>query len=174
MELCEKGKQLAEQTCKKIKELDPGASLVSSGNTHITLCFLGELSESQVEEKRAAFRKLTFKPFNYSLGKTGFFPNNKFIRVVWLSAQSNGKIEQLHEKTRGLIATGTKAEKEKQFTAHATIARIKSPKNTGAMRALTTSLNQTVECQAQKATLKQTTFEQKKAVYNDLETVTAS
>ncbi len=161
LEFDEGAKAFLGAAAKELAALDLGASIVPEQNMHATLCFLGEISEALAVEKARALSTLSFAPFPCQLRRIGFFPNENFVRVVWAGVESGGKIGELHEKVRALVAAGTVAEKDSEFAAHVTLARVKSPKNLAALRKWAGEKNAqgfSRECTAVRVALKQTVF----------------
>jgi len=94
---------------------------VEEENIHITLKFIGEANKEEIIEK---IKNLRFSKFISSLGKLGFFPNQKYIRVAWIGIEKgNQEIIEIHNKTAEIFG------KEKEFTPHITIARVKGETN---------------------------------------------
>lgn len=99
-------------------------NFVNKSNLHVTLKFIGEISEEKIAEIRAILRGIKFKKFDARIGKIGAFPSNNYIRVLWvdfISEYANGLYEEINQKL------GIK-EKE-SFVSHITVARIKSIKD---------------------------------------------
>lgn len=113
----------------EVKNLFPkeGLKFVEEENIHITIKFIGETSMSEAIIK--ALDKISFKQFKARLYGLSVFPNERFIRVIH-SPITIGKDEffKLHE----LIDKALKPlgfNEDKDFTPHATIARVKKPNN---------------------------------------------
>jgi len=91
-------------------------------SAHLTLKFLGEISEQRLEDVNQAMTGLTWKPFVVSVRGIGFFPGARSPRVFWagmhaptleaLSGRIDTRMEQL----------GFEKEKRK-YRAHITLAR---------------------------------------------------
>lgn len=112
---------------KKIQDELPGEGLkhVEEENLHITLKFLGEIDESKAREIKNIIGSIKFSPFEVNCMGVGVFPNEKYIRVVWVGVESNGILEKLAEELNDkLEKIGFLTAKEK-FTSHLTIARVK-------------------------------------------------
>jgi len=60
----------------------------------------------------------------------GFFPSEKFIRVFWAGCESS-ELKALQQKVAELVGL-----KEREFTEHLTLARIRGRKNIEALKAL--------------------------------------
>lgn len=118
---------LPEELKEKIEELgkeieQEGIKLVKPQNMHATLKFLGETSEGKLGDIEQRLRQITFSSFKCSLKGAGVFPNENYIRVVWVGVESNGQLEKLAEDVIGSLKGYGK---DDRFSAHITIARVK-------------------------------------------------
>ncbi|MBS3162438.1 RNA 2',3'-cyclic phosphodiesterase [Candidatus Woesearchaeota archaeon] len=104
----------------KVKEAK--ITWVSKKNLHLTLKFLGEISESQLEEIKKL--KTKQKKFSLSLSHIGFFPNEKAPRVFWISLDPEDKIITLQQEIDQHLLE--KFPSEQKFQSHITLGRIKS------------------------------------------------
>ncbi len=94
-------------------------------NLHLTLKFLGEISNEKIEEIKKVLREIKCPCFQAEVKDIGVFSPD-FIKIIWLRLTG---IEELQEKIDRIISENFKEfEKEKRFMSHLTIARIK---NTG-------------------------------------------
>lgn len=116
------------KTNKEIKEVLEALKIegkkVREENFHITLKFLGELDsyEKIIDELRI----IKFEKFKLILRGIGTFPSEKKARVLYVSAESNGKLEQLAE----MVDKATfQIKMDHPFSPHLTIMRFKSPYN---------------------------------------------
>ncbi|MFU8767094.1 MAG: RNA 2',3'-cyclic phosphodiesterase [Candidatus Methanoperedens sp.] len=100
----------------------PGLKLVEPGLVHITLKFLGDIHENQVELITEALLHVNCAPFEAVVKGVGVFPKPAYIRVIWLGA--GGDFEPLHSEVERVMAP-FKFKKEHGFTPHATLARVK-------------------------------------------------
>ena len=92
--------ELRKDTCLK---------LVPSENLHITVKFLGAVSDEEFEEWKKKVESLRIANINISIRGVGAFPSLEYVRVVWVGAEGcEGIAEQLGEKN---------------FKGHITIAR---------------------------------------------------
>jgi len=97
-----------------------GARILPAENLHITLKFIGEVSEGKVAGIETALSAICFSPFNVTLSGAGAFPTEKFPRAIWLGGKSEGA-EELAAKVESAISFhGLKDEK---FALHLTVAR---------------------------------------------------
>ncbi len=108
----------------------PGIKLVEPAQVHITLKFLGDISEDNVEPIASALSQVNCKPFEAGIKGVGVFPKPAYIRVIWLGAEGN--FEALHGEVERVLAP-FRFEKDDKFSPHATLARVKALKEKGAL-----------------------------------------
>lgn len=90
---------------------------------HITLKFLGNVDESRIPSLSAALDSITCEPFEATLSGIGVFPKPSNPKVLWLGAIGNFKV--LHDDVEHLLEPFKFEKDEREFTAHATLARVK-------------------------------------------------
>jgi len=110
---------------------------VEPGNIHLTLKFLGEVSEEKVKQASSILEAIArrFQPFEITVQGIGVFPKPDFPRVVWAG------LTQGHEKTSDLAHAvedsleniGFQRE-SRPFSSHLTIGRVRSPKNKAVLK----------------------------------------
>ena len=115
----------------EIDKTGANVKLVEPKNIHITLKFLGDTDESLIDEIETIMKNAVegIDPFNIQLKGTGVFPNQNYIKVVWIGID---KGEQIGDIARKIDESLSKLgfEKEKRgFSSHLTIARVRSAKN---------------------------------------------
>jgi len=106
---------------KQINSENAKIKLVNS--FHLTLKFLGYVSKENLVRIKDALKQIKFEKFNIKTTKIGVFPNENFIRVVWLGLKPEDKILELKEKVDKCLE-GISS-KEKEFKPHLTLARVK-------------------------------------------------
>ena len=90
-------------------------------NLHLTLKFLGELSDVEVRAVKERLKSIEFEPFDLELKDLGVF-SEKFVRIVWLGV-SDKEIFNLQERVD--VALENLFPREHRFMGHLTIARPK-------------------------------------------------
>ena len=90
---------------------------------HITLKFLGDVDESKIPSISAALDSIMCEPFEAKVGGLGTFPKPSNPRVLWLGASGNFKT--LHENIEDLMKPFKFETDNKEFSSHATLARVK-------------------------------------------------
>ena len=110
---------------KQVKEAK--INWVHKKNLHLTLIFLGEITEEQLNQLKEKLKEIKFKPIKANLLKLGFFPNQNNPKCIWVSLEPAKEINQLQllvdQETIGM------AHNEQKFVSHITIGRLKSIKN---------------------------------------------
>ncbi|MCM8809602.1 MAG: RNA 2',3'-cyclic phosphodiesterase [Candidatus Omnitrophica bacterium] len=130
-------KQVIERL-KKIKEAKP----VKTENLHITLKFLGEVEEKDIDKIKEKLKKSTldFKSFEVEVKGIGVFPSEKKTRVLWVGVQDEGFLKKLNEKIEQAM-NQFGFEKEKDFVSHITVARFKSIPNLNFIKEISEKYN---------------------------------
>ncbi|HOK55918.1 MAG TPA: RNA 2',3'-cyclic phosphodiesterase [bacterium] len=123
---------------KKIREAKP----VKIENLHITLKFLGEVEEKDIEEikKKLEICANKFKSFGVEIKGIGVFPSEKRIRVLWIGAEDEGYLKKLNNEIEEEMSE-LGFEKEKEFVSHITVARFKSVPNLNFIREISEKYN---------------------------------
>ncbi|HLD06828.1 MAG TPA: RNA 2',3'-cyclic phosphodiesterase [Candidatus Nanoarchaeia archaeon] len=110
---------------RRLQKALPRAGLILPRSFHLTLRFLGEVSEQEVAGIRKALRQVKVTPFSLATGSLGVFPSASFIQVVYAGIVGEG-VRQLQKSVdAALQGIGIPVEKE-AFSPHITIARVKS------------------------------------------------
>ena len=114
----------------QVARMLPGVRWVDPGGIHLTLAFLGELTDEQLAEairatESAARRASTF---SYRLARLGTFGSSRQPRVIWMGIdEPSGSLLRLHRTlNRELEQRGFEIDK-RPFSPHLTLARIKAP-----------------------------------------------
>ncbi|MBD3397589.1 RNA 2',3'-cyclic phosphodiesterase [Candidatus Micrarchaeota archaeon] len=120
--------EVPEEVKKRMGELekelpDEGLRKVDPGLMHITLKFLGEVEEVQLEEIKKALGKIEFLPFKVRVKGVGVFPKEDYVKVVWAGTGGEG-LEGLAEKVELALASMFPKE-ARGFSGHLTLARVK-------------------------------------------------
>lgn len=103
-----------------------GVKRVEKENLHITLRFLGEISESALASVISSLKRVSFKKFQAHISGLGAFPSIKNPRVVWAGVKEGfAELIQLHSIIeKEFLDSGLRFEKE-EYHPHVTLARIK-------------------------------------------------
>ncbi len=115
----------------EIKNSGAMVKLVEPQNIHITLKFLGDTNENLIEKIEEILRTSVqdIKPFEISLRGAGFFPNQNYIKVIWIGIENTEQLGQIAYKIDDQTSKLGFDREKRKFSAHLTIARVKSAKN---------------------------------------------
>jgi 2'-5' RNA ligase len=115
----------------EIKKTGADLKLVEPKNIHITLKFLGDTEETLVDEIEKIITNAVkeAKSFNIQLKGTGVFPNQNYIKVVWLGIQNGEPIAEIAKKIDEQTSKIGFEKEKRGFSPHLTIARVKTAKN---------------------------------------------
>jgi len=104
------------------------ARIIKPNNYHITLKFLGEISENRITRIKKDLNKIDKKKINFDLkfDTTGIFPIQGPPRILWLGFMDmNNNLDIIYKEINQILKPlGFKKEKRK-FTPHITLCRFK-------------------------------------------------
>jgi RNA 2',3'-cyclic 3'-phosphodiesterase len=108
----------------------PGIRWVNSAGIHLTLAFLGEMTDDQLSGVMHAVENATRQAnsFSYRLSRLGSFGSPRQPRIVWVGIdEPSGALSHLHRVlNRELARRGFEIDK-RPFSPHLTLARIRNP-----------------------------------------------
>lgn len=113
----------------KVKPRLPAASWVREETQHLTLAFLGEQPEKNVDAVAPVLSKAleAIPAFEAKLHGSGFFPNPRHARVGWIGLTPEEQFVKLAETVREVVeAHGVKLDGV-EFKPHLTLMRIRDP-----------------------------------------------
>lgn len=115
---------------KEFAKCDAPVKYVETENLHCTLKFFGEIDEDKLNKIIEVIENKikNHQPFKVSIKKTGVFPNENYIRVLWLGMED---VEPFVNLQKDLDEDFKKLgfKKEKSYKPHLTIGRVKGAKN---------------------------------------------
>ncbi|MFC2158583.1 RNA 2',3'-cyclic phosphodiesterase [Acidobacteriota bacterium] len=116
-----------------IKRLDKGDRKVKWANEsgmHLTLKFLGEISENQKDSITQAMDRAAvhFEPFLLAFSGTGYFPaNRKRPRILWCGIEAEDVLKSLHSILEQELEKIGFPREDRDFHPHITLGRVKVP-----------------------------------------------
>ena len=140
---------------------------------HLTLKFLGEVEENKADKIKELLRKIRFEQFNIYSSNIGFFPNENYIRVVWVGLEPRDRIIELQKKIDNELLK--LFPKEKKFEPHITLARIKYIKDKGKFKELVKNIKvEKIEFKVDNFKLMKSTLTKQGPIYEVIETFKSS
>lgn len=130
--------EVRERLTVLLKELTKsGAELavVAPENLHFTLKFLGDIPEPKISEISSKLSEITRsqKPFSIGLNRLGAFPTLNYINVIWAGGESPEMVVLM--KKVNIALDFYRRERHPSDVPHVTLARVKSVRNQGSLRA---------------------------------------
>lgn len=120
--------QKLNEITTRLQSLDQTKAVrwVAARNIHLTLKFLGEVSQTNLEllTKIIQVEAVKHRPFELEVGELGAFPSIRRPRVIWIGITAPSDLLTLqHGVEAETIRLGYAAE-ERPFSPHLTLARI--------------------------------------------------
>ena len=102
-----------------------GVRWLTEDQLHLTLQFLGEIGETELEGLRHALGAIRCESFELELTKIGSFPRPASPRVVWVGVTGHQRLAHLAEEVRRVTAMCGVVSEERRFVPHITLGRVK-------------------------------------------------
>ena len=113
----------------KAEQHDRLASWSRPGAIHLTLIFLGDVAEANVQRLRVSLDDVAraTHPFSIVVRGTGFFPSERRPRILWAGIEEVEELKALRrDVVEGAARLGFQTDK-KSFRPHITLARFRTP-----------------------------------------------
>ena len=101
----------------------PDARWQDDGQLHLTLRFLGNVTENQATDIDLALKGLPFEPFELKLEGTGLFGTLRKPRMIWAGVDPVAPLVYLERKIESLVVRAGLPPETRKFTPHITMAR---------------------------------------------------
>jgi len=125
------------RTQASFRSASPDARWTQPEGIHLTLKFLGEVSDRKVTEVCDSLKKLgQFEAFAIGLKGFGFFPDARRPRVFWVGVEALASLSRLAEQIEEAMQAVGFAREERAFRPHLTLARFRVPQPQPALQAL--------------------------------------
>lgn len=131
IEMPEDVRQQFKEVQATLRRADAHVKWVEPHNIHLTLKFLGDIGEDQLERlfQGVVEAAQEISPFEISLSRLGAFPNLKRPRVIWIGVEEGKEnLSQLQKKLEDSICRHGFSREDRKFSPHLTIGRVKSPR----------------------------------------------
>jgi len=173
VEIDQVNKQKISALITQLKKSDTHIKWATEGQMHLTLKFLGDIKESDVEKISNSLKSIAdnSNAFSIHFSKIGAFPNMQRPRVIWLGIDKGAEeLKLLNSKIENDLEKLGFVKEKREYSAHLTLGRVKSLKNidklTKIISEITLDLND--EIKINKLTLFQSTLTPKGAIYSPL------
>jgi 2'-5' RNA ligase len=118
---------------------------VPTGNMHLTLKFLGDVSPANVEmlTQMLSMEAGQHPVFEIQFGGLGVFPNPRRPRVIWIGIKAPAELEALQRGIEAATAKMGYPVEKRPFSPHLTIGRVKQNAGSTGMHKIRTALDET-------------------------------
>jgi RNA 2',3'-cyclic 3'-phosphodiesterase len=106
-----------------VREFAPDARWVKPESFHVTLKFIGEQKEDQLERIKRELATVHTQPFDISFRGQGFFPNPRSPRVFWLGIEAPDLLPQLAQSIDEAVSRTGVPRETNPYRPHLTLAR---------------------------------------------------
>jgi 2'-5' RNA ligase len=148
-----------------------GVSWVAPENLHVTLRFLGEVSDDLGRRVEQTFAEpFAVESFDLELAGAGTFPPAGAARVIWLGIARGGEqLARLHDEVETRLQPFAFEREDRPYRAHLTIARFRSPAPSRVREIISTAVAGTIgRCAVRDVTLYRSQLSPKGAIYTRL------
>ena len=110
-----------------MKSLGGDLKPVEQENIHLTLKFLGNVTQAKLNDVKKVLSEVKFKPFLLEIKGAGAFPSLKRMSVIWVGiGEGWTQVQQIFEQTERLLHAQGFSRETRSFSPHITIARVRS------------------------------------------------
>lgn len=123
----------------RLRKSGARASWVATENMHLTIRFLGDIAENDIERLRIPVEAAcaTCPPIHLVINGAGAFPALRRPSVLWAGVQeASGALTALQARLESAARTIGLPPEKKTFHPHITLARIKDPRHPCGLPAL--------------------------------------
>ena len=125
-----------------------GLRPVKPENIHITLKFLGDITQQQVKDLSACLDQSVdaLVPFNVEIRGVGAFPGRqKSPRVIWVGASPSAPLQQVYKTIDSATQRIGFPSENRPFSPHLTLARVSLPGGSASQRVIESLMKLTSE-----------------------------
>jgi len=115
---------------EQLRPVSASARWIAVESIHITLRFIGEVSEERREDIDTALGGLTWKPIPIVVRGVGFFPGARSPRVLWAGLEA-ATMEGLAKEIDSRLERAGFDREKRAFRAHLTLARARGTRLDG-------------------------------------------
>src|SRR5215472_3819647 len=93
-----------ESITSSMKSLGGDLKPVEQENIHLTLKFLGNVTQAKLNDVKKVLSEVKFKPFLLEIKGAGAFPSLKRMSVIWVGVGEGWtQVQQIFEQTERLL-----------------------------------------------------------------------
>ena len=103
----------------------PSARWLARENFHLTLRFIGEVGDEDIQEIDDALSRISASTFDISLSGVGYFGKGRAARALWVKVVPSPELVFLGSRIESALARAGCAPAARKFIPHITLARFK-------------------------------------------------
>ncbi len=113
---------------QELKKCGADVRWVKPESVHLTLKFLGNISEKDADRIIKTLEGTCSKntEFTLDIAGAGVFPNKRFPRVLWVGINGNGTFTALQQEIEDAMASMGFEKENRKFLPHLTLGRFRS------------------------------------------------
>jgi len=117
--------ELKDHLIELQNKIDPSIAKIKQVETfHLTLKFLGKIPEEKIPKIKEKLKQIKLEPFKLTLNNIGVFPNENFVRVIWIDTTPKEEVTKLQNNIENALKEFD-FKKDFEFHPHITLARVK-------------------------------------------------
>lgn len=132
IELNESARRRLEEIQTELKKIDADIKWVNPKMIHLTLKFLGDVPQNDLDKVCAAIEEglRDFSKFKFQINSLGCFPPKDLPRIIWAGIDAGSDLlKQIAETLSTHVSAFCEEKNDKEFSAHITLGRVRSNKN---------------------------------------------
>ncbi|MGB9906538.1 MAG: RNA 2',3'-cyclic phosphodiesterase [Candidatus Saccharicenans sp.] len=126
------------QTVRWLKPIAMNIKWVAPENYHLTLKFIGEVTESQVEIIKTVLEEVAARHGSFRLavkGSGSFPPGQSRMRVIWVGLEAGPELQALQSDLEDSLGRRGFEREERPFSPHLTIGRAREAQRQDRLKA---------------------------------------
>lgn len=128
---------LGPETRERLSALQEGPGGIrwqDPGKMHLTLQFLGNLSDERLDRMEERLQRISFPAFDIRLSGVGAFPGRESPKVLWAGVEPEPRLMELRRDVESAATAVGLEPDEREYIPHVTLGRRKNG-NDGEIRA---------------------------------------
>jgi 2'-5' RNA ligase len=128
LELSDEVREQLAELLKRLRQTNAAVKWVEPENLHLTLKFLGEVPEEQIEAIVEALRAIAqaTAPFPFTVKGVGGFPDLRRPRVLWVGVEPTPPLMRLQQIVEQAMERLGFPPEERAYHPHITLGRVKA------------------------------------------------
>lgn len=120
---------------KALRQSKAEVKWVGENSFHLTLKFLGEITDSDVDQVVINMEDVAkqSQPFGLECRSTGYFPERGSPRVIWAGVGLSAELKDLQQRLEIALEKLGFPREEREFHPHLTLGRVKGSRNLDAV-----------------------------------------